>query len=234
LAWILGLNFLSPKNATSRGTLRAANGPQQNESSDDFSEVPMNTERPFRLLLALLVILGWPSIAMAHVGVGGTSGLLSGLAHPISGVDHLCAMMGVGVWAAQRGGKAIWLVPLAFAVVMAVGGVLGAAAIAIPFVERGIVASVLIFGILIAASVRMPLLLSALIVGTFALFHGHAHGAEMPLTGSGLMYGAGFMATTACLLMIGVGLGLVVKRAGGSRMLRCSGAALVLLGLSLV
>lgn len=194
----------------------------------------MNTARPFRWFLALLVILSWPSIAMAHVGIGGASGLLSGLAHPVSGLDHLCAMIGVGLWAAQRGGKAIWLLPLAFAVVMAAGGVLGAMATAIPFASGGIVASVLILGVLIAASVRMPLLLSTLIVGAFALFHGHAHGAEMPLTASGLMYGAGFMVTTGCLLAIGVSMGRLAHRVGSLRGLQYTGALLILVGLCLV
>ncbi|HEX5470534.1 MAG TPA: HupE/UreJ family protein, partial [Lacipirellulaceae bacterium] len=148
-----------------------------------------NFPLPYLLFAPLLLILGSPSIALAHVGVGSTQGLLAGLGHPVSGLDHLCAMIGVGIWAAQRGGKGIWLLPLAFLLVMAIGGILGAAAIALPFAERGIVLSVLILGVLIAAAIRMPLILSTLIIGIFALFHGHVHGAEMPLTASGLTYG---------------------------------------------
>ncbi|HEX5472292.1 MAG TPA: HupE/UreJ family protein, partial [Lacipirellulaceae bacterium] len=148
--------------------------------------------------------------------------------------DHLCAMIGVGIWAAQRGGKAIWLLPLAFLVVMAIGGILGAAAIALPFAERGIVLSVLILGVLIAAAIRMPLILSTLIVGIFALFHGHVHGAEMPLTASGLTYGVGFMATTAFLLFAGVAFGLYASKATYRSALRYSGAAIVLVGLYLL
>ena len=105
---------------------------------------------------------------------------------------------------------------------------------AIPFVEQGIVASVLILGILIAASIRLPLLLSVLIVGTFALFHGHAHGAEMPHTASGFMYGAGFIAATALLHSIGVGMGLLACQTGASWVTRCAGAALVLCGIILL
>ena len=144
-------------------------------------------------LIPVLFILGSPALAYAHPAAGSVNGLIDGMAHPLGGLDHLCAMIGVGLWAAQRGGRAIWLAPLAFIVVMAIGGALGMLAVSIPFVEQGIVASVLILGILIAASIRLPLVLSVFIVGTFALFHGHAHGAEMPHTASGLMYAAGFI-----------------------------------------
>ncbi|HEX4412054.1 MAG TPA: HupE/UreJ family protein [Lacipirellulaceae bacterium] len=185
-------------------------------------------------LALLLLVAGWPSIALAHVGFGSTEGFASGLAHPISGLDHLCAMIGVGIWASQRGGKAVWLFPLAFVIVMALGGLIGAAGIAIPFVERGIVASVLIIGILIAAAVRMPLLLSVLIVGTFAFFHGHAHGSEMPLTASGLAYAAGFLATTMVLLSVGVAAGIHARKSILTWPFRYCGTALILLGLYLV
>jgi urease accessory protein len=182
----------------------------------------------------LLIVLGSPSFAFAHVGIGEPIGFLSGVAHPFGGLDHLCAMIGVGLWAAQRGGRAIWLVPLAFLGVIVIGGLLGTIGIAIPFVERGIIASVLVLGILIAAAVRLPLLASALMVGTFALFHGHAHGAEMPLTASGLMYGIGFLASTACLHILGIGLGLAVQQSSATWLMRYAGVALVVCGLYLV
>src|SRR5215467_3063695 len=131
----------------------------------------MNNSLPFRSTLSLFTlcaaILAAPSFAQAHVGIGGTSGFLNGLAHPATGLDHICAMLAVGLWAAQRGGRAIWLVPLAFVSVMTIGGVLGMLAINIPFVEQGIVASVLVLGVLIAAAVRLPLVVSVLIVGLF-------------------------------------------------------------------
>lgn len=183
---------------------------------------------PFALFL---LVAGWPSIALAHVGFGSTQGFVSGLAHPISGLDHLCAMIGVGIWASQRGGKAIWLFPLAFIIMMALGGLFGAAAIAIPFVERGVVASVLIIGILIAAAVRMPLLLSVLIVGTFAFFHGHAHGTELPHAASGLMYAAGFLFTSTFLLFVGIMLGLLARKSILCLPIRWYGATLILFGL---
>ena len=180
-----------------------------------------------------VLIFGSPSLVYAHTGIGDIKGLSSGLAHPLTGLDHICAMVGVGLWAAQRGGRAIWLVPLAFMAVMALGGLLGMFAITIPFVETGIVASVLILGILVAAAVRLPLLLSVLIVATFALFHGHAHGAEMPQTASGVMYGIGFLIATALLHLTGIGIGLAARQSGTVWLMRCSGVALVLCGIYL-
>jgi urease accessory protein len=185
-------------------------------------------------LSALLLLALSPSLAHAHTGVGSTSGIWSGLAHPATGIDHILAMVAVGLWAAQRGGRAIWLVPLAFITVMAVGGVLGMMAISIPFVEQGIVASVLVLGVLIAAAVRLPLVASMILVGLFALFHGHAHGAEMPDTAAGLAYGLGFILATACLHGIGISLGVVAQRFGTERLVRYAGGAIAVFGLYLL
>lgn len=187
----------------------------------------------WRHSLAPLLVLSLPTLAYAHVGVGPTSGWLAGLAHPITGLDHLAAMIGVGLWAAQRGGRALWLVPLTFVLVMSLGGLLGTAGIAMPFVEPGIVASVLILGVLIAAAVRLPLVASVLIVGLFALFHGHAHGAEMPETAAGVAYGLGFLFTTACLHLAGVRIGLTAGTFGSTRMVRYAGGAIALFGVYL-
>jgi urease accessory protein len=199
--------------------------------SEDFMKATQSLHWPWFILL---IVLGSPSFAFGHVGIGEANGFFSGVAHPLSGFDHLCAMIGVGFWAAQRDGRAIWIVPLAFLGVMAFGGLLGTIGITIPFVERGIVASVLVLGILIAASVRIPLLASVLVVGTFALFHGHAHGAEMPLTASGLAYGIGFLACTAFLHVVGIGLGLAARQPSATWLPRYAGAALILCGLYLV
>ncbi len=193
----------------------------------------INRIRP-QWLVFLSVVLGIPSLAEAHVGVGQTTGFFSGLAHPIGGPDHLLAMLGVGLWAAQRGGRALWLVPLAFVSVMAIGGLLGMAAVSLPLVERGIVASVLILGILIAAAVELPLAASVLIVGLFALLHGHAHGAEMPTTASGLSYGVGFILATALLHLCGIGLGLLAQKAGSPRLIRYAGGAIAVCGVVLM
>jgi urease accessory protein len=181
-------------------------------------------------LLAFLAVALFPAVALAHMGVGPADGLMNGLAHPVTGLDHILAMVAVGLWAAQRGGRAIWLVPLAFVTVMAVGGLLGMMAISIPFVEQGIVASVLVLGLLIAAAVRLPLVASMILVGLFALFHGHAHGAEMPDTASGVAYGLGFIVATAGLHGVGIGLGLAAQRLSNERLVRYAGVATALCG----
>ncbi|HEY2882604.1 MAG TPA: HupE/UreJ family protein [Pirellulales bacterium] len=182
---------------------------------------------------SLLALLLWPSLAHAHVGVGETNGFANGVIHPITGLDHICAMVAVGLWAAQRGGRAIWLVPLTFVSVMALGGWLGMIGRSMPFVEQGIVASVLILGLLIAAAVRLPLVVSVLIVGLFALFHGHAHGAEMPDTASGLLYGLGFIFSTLLLHLVGICLGFSAQKFGTPRLVRYAGAAIVVCGVYL-
>jgi urease accessory protein len=184
-------------------------------------------------VVAVLSVVSLPLLAHAHVGIGPTSGLWIGLAHPVTGLDHILAMVAVGLWAAQRGSRATWLVPLAFVTVMAVGGVLGMMAISIPFVEQGIVASVLILGVLIASAVRLPLAASMILVALFALCHGHAHGAEMPDTAAGLAYGLGFILATACLHGVGISLGILAQRFGTERLVRYAGGAIALCGLYL-
>lgn len=174
-----------------------------------------------------------PALAQAHVGVGQTSGFAHGLGHPFMGLDHLVAMVAVGLWAAQRGGRALWAVPMMFVVAMSVGGLLGILGVTIPFVEPAIAASVLVLGMLIAAAVRLPLLASIPLVGLFAIFHGHAHGMEMPGTASGLAYGVGFLSSTILLHGCGIGFGLLVQRLGSPRLIRYAGAATVALGLYL-
>lgn len=165
-----------------------------------------------------------PTLAYAHPGEAG--GLAHGLAHPFSGLDHLCAMVAVGLWAAQMGGRAAWLVPLSFVVVMALGGLLGMAAVALPFAETGIVMSLLVLGLLVAAAIRLPLALSAGIVGVFALFHGYAHGTEMSPGASAFAYALGFMAASALLHLSGFTFGLLAR----ARLLRFAGAAVAMTG----
>ncbi len=174
---------------------------------------------------SLALLLGaLPTLAYAHPGHAG--GLAHGLAHPFTGLDHLCAMVAVGLWAAQMGGRAAWLVPLSFVAVMALGGLLGMAAIAVPFVETGIVMSLLALGLLIAAAIRLPLVLSAIIAGVFALFHGYAHGAEMSPGASALAYALGFMSASALLHLSGFTFGMVAR----AQLLRFSGAAVAMTG----
>ncbi len=179
--------------------------------------------------LALLAI-GFPSLAYAHVGVGAVHGFMHGLAHPFSGLDHVCAMVAVGLWATQMGGRAMWRVPLTFVGVMALGGMLGMANIPVPFVEGGIAMSLLVLGVLIAAAVRLPLAVSAAIVGVFAVFHGYAHGAEMPQDASGLEYAAGFVLATVLLHASGIAVALLANNHGRAQWLRFTGAAIALCG----
>lgn len=185
------------------------------------------TSRISILLLAALIV---PSLAQAHVGAGGTSGFFHGIEHPVAGLDHICAMVAVGLWAAQMGGRSIWAVPLTFITVMAFGGILGMTGINLLFVETGIAVSVLTLGVLIAASLRLPLVASVMIVGLFATFHGHAHGAEMPETASGLAYAAGFVVGTAFLHGFGIGLGIAIERPASPQIGRFAGVAIVLCG----
>jgi len=175
--------------------------------------------------MTVLALVLLPSLAEAHPGLPGhTHGFANGLLHPLTGLDHLLAMTAVGLWAAQRGGRALWLAPLSFVSVMALGGVLGMAGFGrIPFVEQAIAASVLTFGIFIASAAQLPLKASVAVIAAFALFHGYAHGAEMPATASGWLYGMGFVLATAGLHLLGIGLGLAAQSAGARRLVRCTG-----------
>ena len=168
-------------------------------------------------------------LTYAHVGAGESSGFMHGLMHPISGLDHVCAMLAVGLWAAQMGGRSVCAVPLTFVSVMALGGALPMLGINLPFVEQGIVLSVLLLGVLIATSIRLPLWLSSGLVGLFALWHGHAHGAEMPVLASGMAYALGFVLVTALLHLIGIVFGLGMRE----RIMHLIGASIALCGVYL-
>lgn len=146
-----------------------------------------------------------PSLAMAHPGADHVHGAVQGFLHPFGGLDHLLAMIAVGMFAAQLGGRALWIVPAAFVGTMAAAGALGMSGVPVPHVEIGIALSVVALGAAVALRLHVPTLLAATLAGIFALFHGYAHGAEMPATMSGLAYGAGFVAATALLHAIGIG-----------------------------
>ncbi len=182
-----------------------------------------------RKFLLPLLALALPTLAQAHTGAGPIHGFLDGVNHPIHGLDHLLAMIAVGLWAAQMGGRAVWTVPTSFVALMALGGALGMAGFHLPMVETGILTSVLLLGLLITFAVRLPLWASASVVGFFALFHGFAHGAEMPETATTLLYASGFILATAGLHAIGLGLGVAMKKAPFAPTLRIAGG-LVLIG----
>jgi urease accessory protein len=150
-----------------------------------------------------------PTVAFAHPGHEGP-GLIAGFLHPLGGIDHIIAMVAVGLLAARLGGRALWLVPASFVGTMAVAGLAGMAGFGLPYVETGIALSVVVLAAVAILGVAMPVAAAMGLVAFFAVFHGYAHGAEMPETVSGLAYGAGFIAATALLHGIGIGLGLAI------------------------
>lgn len=185
------------------------------------------------LAIALTLL---PGAALAHTGQDAASGLSHGIMHPLGGLDHILAMVLVGILAFQIGGRAIWLLPLSFLAAMAGAGLLGMAGISVPFVEQGIMLSIVVLGAVVAFGFTVPVSLAATLVGLFAVFHGYAHGAEMPETASGLAYGAGFLAATALLHAIGIGIGALfahLAKARGLALARWVGSAASLTGVAL-
>jgi urease accessory protein len=168
----------------------------------------------------------------AHEQQGQAAGLLSGLLHPVSGLDHVLAMIAVGLWGAQLGQPAVWLLPVTFPVVMAVGGFFGLVGIPVPGVEIGIALSALLLGIMVAGEVRTPLAIAAVLVGLFAVFHGHAHGTELPAGQSGLAYSIGFVVATGCLHGTGILMGLAHGWPAGRMLLRVAGAGVAFAGVA--
>ncbi len=179
--------------------------------------------------LLLLLLAAVP--ARAHPQQGQAAGLLSGLAHPVSGLDHVLAMVAVGLWGAQLGAPAIWLLPVTFPMAMAFGGFLGLVGLHLPGVEVGIALSALLLGLMVASEARPPLVVAAALVGFFAIFHGHAHGTELPPGQSGLLYSVGFATATGCLHATGIAIGLVHRWPAGRLVLRAAGTVVAAGGL---
>jgi urease accessory protein len=177
-----------------------------------------------------------PALAIAHVGHGDAGGgLWAGMLHPVSGLDHIVVMVALGIWAAQLGAPAIWVLPIAFPLVVALGGVLGALGVVAPGVEVGIALSAITFGLMIALSVRAPQrvaesALLGLLVAVFAIFHGYAHGAEIPQSGNAILYVVGFVLATGLLHALGIVLGVAKRWAAGVTALRFIGFAIALCG----
>jgi len=164
-------------------------------------------------IFALTALCLFAGTASAHTGGHGLTGFVSGLSHPLLGLDHLLAMIAIGLWAAQQGGRALWAVPAAFVGTMALGGVLAMSGLALPQVETGIAASVLVLGLLIATRRQWSVMAGIAIAAGFALFHGYAHGLEMPQASSPELYALGFVLATACLHGIGIAGSLVGRYA---------------------
>lgn len=177
-----------------------------------------------RAALAVLAGLAWPAQALAHVQTGGAGGLVAGLVHPMSGLDHVLAMVAVGLWGAQLGAPAIWMLPVAFPLVMACGGMLALAGVPLPGVEIGIAASALLLGVAVMLELRLPIAVASAVVAVFAVFHGHAHGAEVAPGHDALLYSMGFVIGTGTLHAAGIGIGTVHRWSWGRVVLRAAGA----------
>jgi len=184
------------------------------------------------IVYVMALFLTWSSPALAHVEQGQAAGFVSGLQHPWSGLDHVLAMIAVGLWGAQLGTPAVWLLPVTFPMVMAFGGTLGLVGVKLPGVEIGIALSAILLGAMVLAEARPKLVLAAILVGFFAIFHGHAHGTELPPGQSGLLYSMGFVIATGILHGLGITLGLVHRWPAGKLALRGAGAFIALMGVT--
>ena len=168
--------------------------------------------------------------ALAHTGAGGAGGFVSGFTHPLFGPDHVVAMVAVGLWGALLGQPAIWLLPVVFPLVMAFGGVLGIVGVPIPSVETGIATSAIVLGIMVALAARVPLWTAVLLVGAFAIFHGYAHGRELPDGADAVAFATGFVIATGTLHLSGIAFGLLARWPAGRLAVRAAGAAIALIG----
>jgi urease accessory protein len=194
-----------------------------------------NLESRIPLLVSWIGVVSigvWPSFAFAHEQTGAAAGFLTGLAHPISGLDHVIAMVAVGLWGAQLGAPAMFLLPVAFPMVMAIGGMLGLIGVPLPGIEIGIAVSAVVLGAVVLASAQPRVWVALVIVGFFAVFHGHAHGTELPPGQSGLFYSVGFVAATGILHAFGILFGLVHRWPIGRVALRAAGALASIAGMA--
>ena len=183
-----------------------------------------------RLLTVALLVLLLAGAAHGHTGEGVQGGLISGFTHPLFGWDHVVAMVAVGLWGAFLGRPAIWLLPVVFPLVMAFGGALGVVGVPLPAVEAGIALSGVILGLLVAFGARAPLWVAAIIVGVFAVFHGHAHGTELPDSASPYAYALGFVVATGLLHLAGIAFGNLTNRPWGTYAVRAAGAVIAAVG----
>jgi urease accessory protein len=184
---------------------------------------------PLSLFLALMLLETSP--AFAHTG-SGTGGFVGGFLHPVFGPDHVVAMVAVGLWGAFLGPPAIWLLPIVFPLVMAGGGVMGILGVPLPGVEIGIAISAIVLGLMVALAARPPLWVAAVLVGAFAIFHGHAHGAELPPGTDAVAFSVGFVVATGLLHLTGIAFGLLARWPAGRLTVRAAGGAIALAGLA--
>lgn len=189
----------------------------------------MNTRLPL-VACAALVLLFSATAAVAHTTEGVTGGFLSGFTHPIFGWDHVVAMVAVGLWGAFLGSPALWMLPVIFPLVMALGGAFGVIGVPLPAVELFIALSGVVLGLMVAFAVRAPLWLAALLVGVFAIFHGHAHGTELPTAANPFAYAIGFVIATGVLHLAGIAFGFLSRVPSGRYVVRAAGVAIAAIG----
>jgi urease accessory protein len=187
--------------------------------------------REMKKTFSLVALLLVATPAFAHPGHGAES-FAAGIAHPLTGLDHVAVMIAVGLWAALKGGRALWAWPAAFIAVMLLGGALGMAHVTLPLVEPGILASVVVLGLMVALAVDLTVATGAALIGVFALLHGHAHGTEVVGNLGGIEYMAGFALATATLHALGIGFAQIMQRAALRPMIRLAGAACVMVGIA--
>ncbi|GEO85193.1 MULTISPECIES: HupE/UreJ family protein [Alphaproteobacteria] len=182
-------------------------------------------------LFAVLVMVAVPGNAEAHILQGETGGFLSGFEHPLSGIDHLLAMFCVGLWGAQMGGRAVWSLPIVFPLIMVLGGMMGIAGLPLPAVESGIALSIIVLGAAIAFVWHPPEWLAVLVIGVFAIFHGYAHGAELPAASDPADFAIGFVVATGLIHIAGIAVGLAFQRFREGELSRALGGLIGLGGL---
>ena len=180
------------------------------------------------LMVAAVLLL--PTICQAHIEQGQAAGFFTGMEHPWSGLDHILAMIAVGLWGAQLGSPALWVLPIAFPMMMTIGAMMGLVGIPVPGVEVGIALSAILLGLMVLLEMRAKLVVAAVLVGFFAIFHGHAHGTELPPGQSGLLYSMGFVIGTGCLHGVGILIGLLHRFSYGRIVLRGTGGFILAMG----
>lgn len=190
----------------------------------------MTTMTTHRLAAAALLAAAAATPALAHTGETASGGFAAGFMHPVLGWDHVAAMVAVGLWGAFLGKPAIWLLPVTFPLVMAMGGAAGASGLPLPGIETGIAASAIVIGLAVLLAARPPLAIAAAVVAVFAIFHGHAHGAEMPVAANPLAYAAGFVIATGLLHLCGITFGLLTRSTAGTMAVRAAGGVIAAAG----
>jgi urease accessory protein len=183
--------------------------------------------KPWGLLLITVLL---PSLTLAHSGAGSSSGFAAGFMHPLGGLDHVAAMVAVGILGAFMGKPAIWVLPITFPIVMAFGGVLGVLGVPVPGIEMGIAISSIVLGIMILMGTKPPLPIAIAVVAAFAIFHGYAHGAELPNAANPVAYSVGFVISTGLLHLAGIAFGELIRIPNGIKIVRAAGGVIAAMG----